>query len=898
MMKTPRVLFLLVGAWSLLVTCSVLHARVAYPQVTCQPEWHASASGKFRLFVDPTNPLGKGDAHYRMLEGEREVWKSTRHYTLHDVAVADDGSVAGWAYLSGRFSTGNCLLVLLAPDGSERRIEAHEQARRDWVCASDGLPACHGISLSRQSPYVVFGMECSRVRNDRQEEYAEWWVFDCATGSERARFRPDDKLDFPPDSMVIFSRPLFAVPGLDLLLSQSFWHVTNSHQKGRKISLFDLEGACVWSLELPYGSWDASPSSDEGSFAFVEKKTGAVRTYKVTRAGKAWTVQESIANGPVPTCEPSAPAPASHRGVFAGAPLDAVELRLIGEVRFQTDADEAEDDLDSIGDFVIDGDDRFGFIGRRAGGDAPRALIRVTPAGTIDKELPLELLELEEPRGTHAAWIDGDRWLVLAAGDWKTPSAKAWIADLERGAAQPIEQFAAAHVEHALASASGEFWVVTSQSMEFTIRDELAGFDAEGRRKWAQHNAYGNAVLGSSPEGIVRARTGEVVALINISNKLQFFDGTGALAKTIDLDESVGRKPNYLAGIASHGVEGFLLLDFNAPEPILHVDESGKLLHAWNPKYKDGREIEFAGRMACDSKGTIWVSDARSLIALDANGIEAKVLKCGKTRTSPRGIREVAYDSRGWCHVLSETQRSVHIYDEAGTAKHRWMLPHEEFGREDDPRQIAIDRSLQVHVGRKNYDRKPSTSYFRFDESGQSLEVRTMPYGLGGIGEAWHFRLGDDRIWVEVIDAVRLVAENGSALASIRRSERNRWFEDITTVAVAPNGSLAILGHDGLGLCYLSWYDAAGNPIGGWELPSRFHAFESAFDGRFFACANYQGGVVLVDTSTRTARYFEPIPRAADAKERMFFPHFPAAGGELWLFDGAELRTLKYELPK
>src|SRR4051812_12504003 len=72
------------------------------PPPILNPNTYASPSGKYSLFVNPSDMYGRGKADYKLSLGGREVWSGEKPYTLWDAKVTDDGCVLGYSYSFGR----------------------------------------------------------------------------------------------------------------------------------------------------------------------------------------------------------------------------------------------------------------------------------------------------------------------------------------------------------------------------------------------------------------------------------------------------------------------------------------------------------------------------------------------------------------------------------------------------------------------------------------------------------------------------------------------------------------------------------------------------------------------------------------------------------------------------
>src|SRR4051795_9969743 len=128
--RQTRIALLLSG----LAICSIQSRANASegPPPTLNPKDYASPSGKYSLFVNPSDLYGRGKASYRLTLEGREVWSAEKPYTLWEACVADDGLVTGYAYSHGwrgfseagyKAGMGDFRVVIIDPRGKERLDE-------------------------------------------------------------------------------------------------------------------------------------------------------------------------------------------------------------------------------------------------------------------------------------------------------------------------------------------------------------------------------------------------------------------------------------------------------------------------------------------------------------------------------------------------------------------------------------------------------------------------------------------------------------------------------------------------------------------------------------------------------------------------------------------------------
>lgn len=117
-------------------------------EVALDPQLYGSPSGAVTLWVEPSRRDGGGPASYVCARADDVLWRGRRPFTLWEAVVAEDGTVAGYAYGAG-LSGGEddvFLVTMLAPDGSVRLEERTERRRRESV-AFDTPPISDPMAL-------------------------------------------------------------------------------------------------------------------------------------------------------------------------------------------------------------------------------------------------------------------------------------------------------------------------------------------------------------------------------------------------------------------------------------------------------------------------------------------------------------------------------------------------------------------------------------------------------------------------------------------------------------------------------------------------------------------------------------------------------------------------------
>jgi len=114
----------------------------------------------------------------------------------------------------------------------------------------------------------------------------------------------------------------------------------------------------------------------------------------------------------------------------------------------------------------------------------------------------------------------------------------------------------------------------------------------------------------------------------------------------------------------------------------------------------------------------------------------------------------------------------------------------------------------------------------RYDRQGESLEPLSIPF----VVDPFQFLPGGDRLVLTLYQTLKIVDGEGAVPQTISRRPDNRWFEMIDDVAVASDGSFAVLDNR-----VVSIYDS-GSPV-------RPHVAAVPRDG---VNANLDGGVVVI----------------------------------------------------
>jgi len=401
------------------------------------------------------------------------------------------------------------------------------------------------------------------------------------------------------------------------------------------------------------------------------------------------------------------------------------------------------------------------------------------------------------------------------------------------------------------------------------------------------------------------------IVILEMSS-VRILDGDGELIKIIDLTGvfsntfSSGR-PTYLHEIVADNVGGFLFAHSSNPPEVVRYDADGTLRSLWSPHHPDGRTFDIRPAIRVAPDGRLWTCDGKSVLRLTDDGVVDLVLG---PKSQPGKLEEIAaftVDGHGDLYAVAQGSGVVHVFDRDGKPK-RTIKP--------DPIDVAgtvRGSFIAVKDDGEVFVKKPQTKvymppdeYLRFSASGERLEAITFKPSIP-VGEflspGWAFQpvtgyrcgicqiRGDTRL-VIVDPPDKLVRE-------VRRRPNGKFFGDKTNLAMAPDGSMAILDYDIYNkekVFEVDLFSAAGDGIRTIRLPSPLERYSGiAFDGKR-AVVTENNAVLILDTVTgKHKRWSLSDSGLAEGGWDVFI--IPK-GEELMLFDRRAHKLHRYHLPK
>ncbi len=889
----------------------VTHGRAVAsegPPPTLNPKHYTSPSGRYALFVNPSDLYGRGKATYRLTLEGREVWSAEKPYTLWDACVGDDGVAAGYAYSHGwrgfseagfKDGMGDFRVVIIDPQGKERLNHAtNREDSRFFHTPPNPLGA--GLVMDAANDRLV--VRVHDVDLNRQSE--SWWVYQLSTGTALKPFRPKDLMPDPgPTPYIMNVKPVKGTP----LTVVHWWRYDRPRGRklGARFTLIEPDGKQVWSLDLPddYES-GGDENADERLIASVRRsggilgsdepgrfdlrfaKSGQRVTYSVVRkAGGAWVVSEVARRPFVETATPAK----------KPAEIPLLALRAAGRIVLKGPSQAPVPEVRDVHDFVFDTQGRIAYLGWSKNNS--RVLVVVDQQGKVIHTVPLASAHADGRAGwSELTCVGTGSYLLLRELPGERGKMEGAIVDVTTGKTTPIPGFTTSAVSKVAGYPDGGF-VVVGGLIYFkggaTGDGSLRSFDGTGKLLGSLpgNGDPKNPAALFSTEDVTITTDGMIAAVDQIRKTLQFFDRAGKHHHTVDLKKAWGREPNYASGLSADRDGGVVVHDFHGDPPIVRMSADGTIRGQVKPRLKDGRKIDLRDAEVAPD-GVLWVSDGHTLYRLLESGMVGRVLG-----ESPESLRfdeaaGVTVDGKGRIYAVVGRTGAVHVFGpdgawlrvclpEAGDVSEELQLPH-----------LSVSDSGDIYLGMGLQSR-----VLHYSPEGKRVAIEEAK--LDEIGENWYAQPGTARRWVLGYEKVHLIDEKGAVARTITRRADGLWLEHPERASTAPDGSIAVLsrgkGRRRLddGELAVSVYSPQAEPVFTFTLPQSIEwSFPRiAYDGKRFAITANKA-IVLFDAAGKPFGQFVP----AGHENAWWMPFLAPDGRGLLLFDG--VRTIhRFELP-
>jgi hypothetical protein len=763
---------------------------------------YTSPSGQLTLRVDPSQRSGADKATYTVRRQGKTAWAGEQPITLWEAVIADDGTVAGYAYSLGpNQDNGDFVVAIIAPDGSIRMIDRTPRESSHFLHTLAN-PKARGMFLDIENDRFVVRVDDP----DLNASSESWWIWRIGDGKAIGKFQPREHMaDAAITPFVLDARPVAGTP-----LTLIHWYrdgckLTDcDNQRGARFTLVDVDTKPVWTLDLPTDytnplDEDAQDrvfreilehgaildSSLAGRFEIHQVAAKKRLSFAVGRDDAAptrWKVSK-IATAAYVGKVPKTPAQVA---------IKTVALRKLGEIELDAAQADGGSPIKNIFDFAVGEAGRFAFT---AGCSCDRAedhaLIVVDSHGELVRRIPLPATAKGGGTSDQVAWISANRWLVATSTyGLDQPTSATWI-DADTGKTERVNDFIDAEIKGLTASADGSFVALTSKSEKHSISAGLAAFDNKGKPRWSVGQNYSDDRKLFSPVDVALASAGEVVVLDVITHKLQVFGADGIWLRNLDLNELWGREPNYPSGIEADAGGGVIIHDFHGNPPIVRMTLDGSIVGTFAPAYANGGTFEIRGNVQSAPDGRLWTSDGAALLRLDAQG---KVDKIVGPRPDTERLGEIAALTVGvdqTIYAVDDRTGAVHVFDRDGQ-RLRVLKPAvgDYTGTPYDP-SLTVTENGDVYVARKGTGDE-SLDFLHYGPDGRRIGVVSLLLD-GEVSQDWYAQPGGNNRLIVGYDNAYRVDAKGAVLRKLERSADGQWLDKPSLTSVAGNGAFAIV---------------------------------------------------------------------------------------------------------
>jgi len=828
-----------------------------------EPVTVRSHSGELSLRVDPTQPNGRASADYTLSRKGEKVWSVRLPYTLREVALADSGITAGYAYQS------DFLVVTIGADGKPLRV--HETVRTPSRFAdSHDNPLAEGLILQEALDRFVVRI----ADEDLNSQDESWWVFRLSTGQLQRQIHPRASVISSSGRV----RLVGALPVRDAPLILVQWlELAESGASGARFALLDAEFGAAWELDRP-GEYAADPEYSILQ-ALYSRPGGAIlrcdearsfelwlgkdrqRAHFEVLPGEAgtWIVRET-ARAPMAALEDPPPTP---------PPVVSPDVRLTLAGTIDLGAGTNEPAVRDVGPFAFDGQGNIAFL-RWEQNPYRAVLAYVDSQGSPLAVHPLAGVDPKEGSVSGPIeWLRDAEFLVPFS-TWNHAN---------RGPAKVLRVSARTGEEHEFASIEGgeiHDLARTPDGGLLVLGDNrLESFAPDGKRRWVRTRAddlCGAANLAVSGEG-------RIVVLDQGGRALQWIAADGTIGRYDGLDKLHGRKARYLTWIEPDLDGGWMLED---SDTLLRLDKRGRLLGEFAPRFASGRLFKCRGQTRVGPDGRRWASDGHALVALDPDGVVDRILGDAPDADRIGDVVSLQIDAADKIHAASRRSGNVFVFSSSGELLRIAHSAPSDFTSDPDLREESLVLGALgdffLVAGRK-------CVHWSSDGKRLGLEERRLGEHIQRQLPQW----GSENTWLIAGEALRLAAPGGKALASLTRKPDGSWLQPTNTAVVAADGSIAVVCGDSSDLTAGGTCVAIAGPDGVLKAVVRLGQrdsvpYEIAFDGK--RVAGIAGSTLyLCEVATGSMRAFEleGVPKDHTSSWQPFLAH---ARDELWLFDG------------
>lgn len=863
---------------------------------------YRSPSRQMAIKIDPSSRGGAGEATYTLTKSGVQVWSAKLPITLWEAAVADDGTVVGYAYPGGypfSYCTGQpevpITAVIIDPTGTLRlgdpkAIGEGEADRTGTFMATFG----GGVFLDQANDRMTIRAVLGSWADGRN-----WRTYQLSTGKFLGIVDPAPMVVKGEEQTFIKDIAVELVPGTPLVLVHRYGYRStfpNQASDGDAgFFLLNPEGKTVWTLNIEHEYTDLGEhfnwSNLVGEPAFqiatrplgfdiVSYKQGRI-SFAIEADGPSWKVRETGR-----TAENLPAGGAGDRPKPALASPATFELKSLGRITLG-DSD-PEPAIRNIGSFSIDAKGRIGWVRN----DSPdgATLVLIDLAGKVVAQYPV-------PHTPDGRMPDGaipltpERWLVHSRGfgrksDGTAVPAGVWAVNADTGAFELLDNVTLGRIIEAVPSGDGGFIVCGGQ--EGLLSHEVIAFDGQGRELWK----------GKYADSLAVTSAGQVALLHHSTESLEFLSHTGQSLRTVDLKAALKHTPNYLGDVYADAKAGVIVRDSDGSPDIYRLNAQDTLVASFNPHTPDNRSFNYFGGFQLDPENRLWTSDGHRFMRLDDQGVVDRLLGKPFDSATLGDIDTLTMDAQGLMYALDRSTKTLHVLDNQGRTI-RVCRPSPEDIKQVMLGDIAIapDRSIYCAGGIGNRD---GVHYVHFAPDGTRLG--TLAPDFDTITEKTRFFPDGSRLAIGYKE-LRIIAADGTLRAQIQRAPDGSWFGANVEATVGTDGTIVAISGGGpfgsRGGSQVSIYDATGKPLRSFPNPGISSMMNFSLVGPWLVGPSVKS-VTILDTRNGEARQ-APLAVPAGAQSWhycMLTPPDPATGQrEIWIRRAGERLVERFAFP-
>jgi hypothetical protein len=896
-------------AWAFVITFELSTAWMTHAQSmppVVNPRMYRAPAGRYELTIDPSEVYGCGPASYCLRFADRERWSETLPFTLCEAAVTDAGQVVGYGYSRSPAGfpshgvdrgPGDFIVVILDANGATRLKETVKRQQSNFLHQWPN-PLADGLIVDAANDRAIV-----RVADpDVNRAHESWWIYRLSTATAEAKIAPAELMpDSEPARSILGARP---IPGTPLILVHWWRYDLRNWQTataGARFTLVDVNLKPVWSLELPkdYAVPGNEKAADElrdfigehgailkseirGRFDLYFAADAKRVTFAVQKgAGGEWVVAE-VASAPY------------QRAQIDDATPDKIPVRplkTLAPVVLDVKRNGDKSPIRNVNKFVFDGEGRIAFL--RQDEHKPPLFVLADQSGRVVRETPVKVELKADERWEGLCWVGGSRFVMTSSEPQHEKMSRGWWIDGVSGRLEPITGFDCPPVTRLVGFGDGEFVALATTRYKYTAETFLIAFDKHGKRIWTAKADFNNKAPGAlfSPADVAVTNKGEIVVLGNIDHLVKSFDRAGHFKSRIDLRQAWGRAPVYPSKIAGDRDGGLMVEDSYGSSPFVRMRPDGAIRSSFSAKQPDGRAFVVRDGIQVAPDGRLWASDGHSIVRLTDAGVVDRVLGNAPDGRQLDKIAGMAIDRQGQIYAVESRTGSIHVFDADGKLQHICETKPTDFKVELWDATVNVRNGGDVYLGLAN------GAFAHFSKNGTRLKDEVPPSTESANGCL--FQPGTDRIVAIGFHNVSLLERAGKVVRTIQRRPDGNWLARIGEVALAPDGSLAILAETldrrqnvPPALCL---YRSSGDPICTIILPKDAGILTRlAYDGRSVVVTVDHGVIIYDGTGTPLQR---STYEAQGEKNLYYHPYILPGGRSFALFDGKNPMLRRYELP-